>query len=61
MLVVWINRANSRAFIHSMSQVEETQKETSPRAKREGAKWQLQVERKILAGLLGDEEAVALL
>lgn len=35
MVVVGSNRANSRAFVHSMSRVEETEKESSPRARIE--------------------------
>ena len=42
-----------------MSQVEETEKELVGEQERERVKWQLQVEKKCLAGLLGDEEAVA--
>ena len=42
-----------------MSQVEETEKELVRKLEREGVRWQLQVERGCLAGLLGDEEAVA--
>lgn len=34
MVVVGSNRANSRAFVHSMSRVEETEKESSPRARK---------------------------
>lgn len=59
MQVMWINRASSRAFVHSMSQVEETEKELVRELEREGVRWQLPFERGYLAGLLEDEEAVA--
>ena len=42
-----------------MSQVEETEKKLVRELEREGVRWQLPVERGCLAGLLGDEEAVA--
>lgn len=59
MLVVQGKTAIGQAFLHQMPQMEERTKKTSQRTRKEGVLWQALAERRLLAGLLANEKAVA--